>query len=118
VAGEYRRLVDAYREADRGLRDYLGLRRVLWSYKLWSGEYRTTATGPRYSMGRRSTPERIYQARRAAMVSRLMQAGRRSPAAAEALVTAWESEAASRGLDRFSDAYRDEAEGWLARQTS
>jgi hypothetical protein len=69
-------------------------------------------------MGRRSTPERIYQARRAAMVARLIQVGRKSPEAAESLVTAWEAEAASRRLDRFSDAFRDESEAWLREQTS
>ena len=69
-------------------------------------------------MGRRSTPERIYQARRAAMVARLIQVGRKSPETAEALVAAWERGAASRGLDRFSDAFRDESEAWLSEETS
>jgi hypothetical protein len=69
-------------------------------------------------MGRRSTPERIDQARRAAMVSRLTQVGRKSPETAETLVAAWEAEAVRRGLDRFSDAFRDESEAWLNRQTS
>jgi hypothetical protein len=69
-------------------------------------------------MGRRSTPERIYQARRAATVARLTQVARKSPEAAEALVTAWEADAARRGLDRFSDTFRDESEAWLYEQTS
>jgi hypothetical protein len=68
-------------------------------------------------MGRRSSPERIYEARRAAMVSRLMQVARKSPEVAEALVAGWESEAERLGLDRFSDAYRDESEAWLRAQT-
>jgi hypothetical protein len=69
-------------------------------------------------MRRRSTPERIYQARRAAMIARLTQVGRKSPETAEALIEAWEGDAASRGLGRFSDAFRDEAEAWLNQQTS
>jgi len=68
-------------------------------------------------MGRRSTPERIYEARRAAMIARLTQVARRSPEAAEALVAGWEADAARRGLDRFSDAFRDESEAWLYEQT-
>ena len=69
-------------------------------------------------MGRRSTPERIYQARRAAMVARLTQVGRKSPETAEAVVTDWEADAKRRGLDRFSDAFRDESKAWLYEQTS
>jgi len=69
-------------------------------------------------MGRRSTPERIYQARRAAMVARLTQVAQKSPARAEAIVAAWEADAARRGLDRFSDAFRYESEAWLNQQTS
>jgi hypothetical protein len=48
-------------------------------------------------MGRRSTPERIQPARRAAMLARLTQIGRKSPETAEALVAAWEPEADGRG---------------------
>jgi hypothetical protein len=68
-------------------------------------------------MGRRPTPERIYQARRAATIARLTQVARKSPQAAEAMVAAWEADAARRGLDRFSKDFLDEWEAWLYEQT-
>ena len=51
-------------------------------------------------MARRPDPERIYQGRRAAHVNRLFQAERMLPERAEALVAAWEAEAARRGRSR------------------
>ena len=53
-----------------------------------------TCPGPRTTrpVSRRSTPERIDAARRAAVLSRLTQERRLSEQRAEALVTAWEVE--------------------------
>ena len=56
-------------------------------------------------MSRRSSPERIYAARRAAVLSRLTQERRLSEQRAEALVAAWEVEGDSRGLERMSAAF-------------
>jgi hypothetical protein len=69
-------------------------------------------------MGRRSTPERIYQARRAAVLSMLVQADRIAEDRAERLVTAWESEAVHRGLDRESSAFWDGAEARIQEHLS
>jgi hypothetical protein len=59
-------------------------------------------------MGRRSTPERIYQARRAAVLNRLVQERRRSEQRAGGLVAAWEVEGASRGLERMTAGFWDD----------
>ncbi len=65
-------------------------------------------------MGRRSSPDRIYQARRAAVLSRLVQADRLSEQRAEGFVAAWEAEATERGLWRDSVGFWLEADPWLA----
>jgi len=52
-------------------------------------------------MTRRPDPERIYQARRAGHLSRLMAEGHLSEGRAERWLAAWESEARDRGLDRL-----------------
>ena len=64
-------------------------------------------------MGRRSTPERLYEARRAGLVARLTRGGRMGEERAEALIVAWEAEAAQRGLERLSVAYWRDVETWL-----
>jgi hypothetical protein len=50
-------------------------------------------------MSRRSTPERIYQARRSATLARLIGEGV-LPEQAEALAAAWEVRTAEDGLER------------------
>jgi hypothetical protein len=67
-------------------------------------------------MARRSTPDRIYQARRAAVLSRLVQDRRLSEHRAEALVAAWEVEGDSRGLERMTAAFWDDGTTWIAEQ--
>jgi hypothetical protein len=66
-------------------------------------------------LGRRSTPERIYEARRAANVKRLEGEGW-SLDAAEAAVAAWEAECERPGLSRISVDYwqlgRDVDRAW------
>ena len=67
-------------------------------------------------MGRRSTPDRIYQARRAAVLSRLTQERHLSAERAEALVSAWEVEGDSRGLERMTAAFWDAGTAWIFEQ--
>jgi hypothetical protein len=67
-------------------------------------------------MGRRSTPDRVYQARRAALLSRLVQADHLSEQLAERLVAAWEADALRRGLEPESSAFWDGAEQWILQQ--
>jgi hypothetical protein len=64
-------------------------------------------------MGRRSTPDRIYDARRAAVISRLVQADRVPADRAARLVAAWETEATQRWLDRGSAVFWEGAEQWI-----
>lgn len=63
-------------------------------------------------MTRRRDRVRIYEARRAGLVARLVSSGV-APERADALVAAWEVEASSNGLVRDGDAYCDEAWPWL-----
>jgi hypothetical protein len=67
-------------------------------------------------MSRRADPERIYQARRAATFSRLTQAERLDPLDAEHLISAWERSEQAKSLDRFTQAYWEEADRWIAEQ--
>jgi hypothetical protein len=53
-------------------------------------------------MSRRSTPERLDAARRAATLNRLIGDGE-LPARAEASLVAWEHQAAVEGVDRYGD---------------
>jgi hypothetical protein len=59
-------------------------------------------------MARRSTPEHIYQARRAGTIRRLEAVGE-LPERAGALVTAWEFESADDGRERDGGWWED---GW------
>ena len=59
---------------------------------------------------RKPDPERIYLARRAAILSRLTGAGV-GPGQAEALVAAWEVHAVTLSVERQTVAFWDEA--WL-----
>ena len=67
-------------------------------------------------MGRRSTPDRIYEARRAAVLSRLVQADRVSFERAEGLVAGWEAEAKGRGLEPDSTTFWSDARPWIVEQ--
>ena len=66
------------------------------------------------AMSRRSTPERIDQARRAATRSRLV-GERVTPETADAWIAAWEVQAARDGLERNA-AYWDAGWDWIAEQ--
>jgi hypothetical protein len=63
----------------------------------------------------RSTPERIYEARRAAHVSRLSSTGM-TPERAVAWCLAWEAEGARRGLDRHGDTFWCNGGRWIDEQ--
>ena len=67
-------------------------------------------------MARRSSPDRIYAARRAAVLSRLTQERRLSEQRAEALVVAWEVEGDGRGLERMSADFWHEGTAWIFEQ--
>ena len=69
-------------------------------------------------MGRRSTPDRIYDARRAATLNRFIQERRISAQRAESLVAGWEAEAEHRALGRYSPDFWREALAWIAEQLS
>jgi hypothetical protein len=64
-------------------------------------------------MAGRPDPERIYQARRAALLARLTQEDRMAPELADVWVAAWEVEAADRGLERHSPAFWTDAREWI-----
>jgi hypothetical protein len=64
------------------------------------------------AMSRRSTPDRLHQARRAATVARLIGEGE-LPDRAEAVVAAWEAEADRDGLER-DGRYWDAGWSWMA----
>ena len=61
-------------------------------------------------------PERIYAARRAAVLSRLTQERRLSAERAEALVAAWEAEGDERGLEGMTAAFWDDGTLWIVEQ--
>jgi hypothetical protein len=65
-------------------------------------------------MARRADPERLYLAHRAGHASRLVSQGKMSPSKAEEWITAWEAEAALRGLDRRSGGFWAPAWEWIA----
>ena len=64
------------------------------------------------AMSRRSTPERLHLARRAANVQRLMGEGE-LPERAEELVAAWEAKADAEGRAR-DGRYWDQGWAWMA----
>jgi hypothetical protein len=63
-------------------------------------------------MARRSTPERLDEARRAGTLTRLIGEGE-LPERAEALLVAWEAQAASEGRER-DGAYWQAGYRWIA----
>lgn len=67
-------------------------------------------------MARRSDPERLYLAHRAGHASRLRSQAKLSEEQAERWLTAWEAEAALRGLDRRSGEFWARAWDWIAEQ--
>ncbi len=66
------------------------------------------------AMSRRSTPERIYEARRAATHNRLIGDGATEDAA-DAWIAAWHAQAARDGLEGGTD-YWQGAWEWIATQ--
>jgi hypothetical protein len=58
-------------------------------------------------------PQRIYHARREATIRQLADQMRIGEVAAEALVSAWEAEAATRGLDRDSLIFWEAGASWI-----
>ena len=65
-------------------------------------------------MAHRADPERIYQARRAAIRNTLISSGK-EPEVAERWCDAWEAEAAVQGISRNSD-YWDAGKFWIDAQ--
>ena len=65
-------------------------------------------------MARRADPERIHEARRAAIRNRLIGSGK-DPDLAERWCDAWEAEAALQGIARSSD-YWDAGKLWIDAQ--
>lgn len=66
-------------------------------------------------MSRRSTPDRIDEARRAATRNRLIDEDRMPPDLVDVWIAAWEVEAADRGLERHSAAFWEGARDWILR---
>jgi hypothetical protein len=62
---------------------------------------------------RRADPERIYQAKLAGLRGRILREWRQSEERADELLREWETEAATRGLDRREPAYWDAAARWI-----
>ena len=66
-------------------------------------------------MGRRGDPQRIHQARRAAIRNRLLTGTGKDPDVAERWCDAWEAEAVLRDLKRDGD-YWDAGKLWIDAQ--
>jgi hypothetical protein len=60
--------------------------------------------------------ERIWDAQRTGLRNRLRDQWRLSEDRAEACLAAWETEAASRGLEKLSDGFWAAAEDWLTEE--
>jgi hypothetical protein len=69
-------------------------------------------------VSRRADPERIYEARRAAIRNRLIDEHRMAPELAEQWIRAWEVDAIDRGIERHSSVFWDGAEAWVAEKRS
>lgn len=67
-------------------------------------------------MTRRPSPERIYEARRAAIESRLARSRALTPEDVERWLAAWEAEGALRGLDRRESGFWDLGAQWIEGQ--
>jgi hypothetical protein len=65
-------------------------------------------------MARRSTPDRLYAAKRAGTVERLATGGGFGRSDAEGWIAAWERDAEARGLLRTDPAYWPAGETWIA----
>jgi hypothetical protein len=64
-------------------------------------------------LSRRADPERIYIARRDALLHRLIDQDRIPRELAEQWLRAWELEAVDRGLERLTAAFWDRAGEWV-----
>jgi hypothetical protein len=62
---------------------------------------------------RRADPERLYEARRAAIRNSLTDEHRMPPDLAEQWIRAWEVEATDRGIERFTAAFWEGALEWI-----
>jgi hypothetical protein len=62
---------------------------------------------------RKTDPEKLYQAQRAANFRRLVLQDRLDELDAEHWIAAWEREAGARGLDRDGAAFWDEVRVWI-----
>jgi hypothetical protein len=67
-------------------------------------------------MARRSTPQQIYLARRAATFGNLTRTGTVGELEAEDRIAAWERSPEAHALDRFTQAFWDAADRWIAGQ--
>jgi hypothetical protein len=67
-------------------------------------------------MSRRSDPEKIYLARRAATFGNLTRSGAVDELGAEHRIAAWERSPQAQALDRFTQAFWDAADRWIAGQ--
>ena len=67
-------------------------------------------------MARKPNPARIYEARRAAIESRLARSRVLSPEDVERWLAAWEAEGARLGLDRNDRDYWSLGDEWIERQ--
>ena len=62
---------------------------------------------------RRSTPDRIHEAKRAGLRGRMVDEWRLLPARADELLDEWEAEAARLGQERTDPTYWSEGEVWM-----
>jgi hypothetical protein len=67
-------------------------------------------------LSRRPDPERIFEARRAAITNRLVDEDRVPRELAEQWIRGWELEADDRGLQRQSASFWDDARAWILEQ--
>jgi hypothetical protein len=64
-------------------------------------------------MASRADPDLVYAANRDGLTSRLIRETRIRPESVEHFVSAWESEARRRGLDRLTRAWWEPAWDWI-----
>ena len=67
-------------------------------------------------MARRADPERISEARRAALRNRLVDEDRLPPELADLWTLGWMTEAGDQGRDRLSASFWDGAREWILEQ--
>lgn len=64
----------------------------------------------------RRNPQRIHEAKLAGFHNRILSEWRQSEERADELLREWETEAATRGLERTDPAYWDGAANWIEEQ--